>query len=715
MFGFLNNTKIAVRIALALTLPVLGMVYFSAVNVTEKYELSTEMEKVLELAEIAPTISNVVHVMQVERGMSAVFLSSKGKKFADKLPAQISKTDSRLENLSTALDGFDSSAFRAELGSKIKVAQKALKDIGKFRADVAAQKISIAQMADYYTPTIAKLLSVIEELGSVSTNVQVAKSISAYTAFLQGKERAGLERAIGGAGFNAGKFSLANYHEFIELIALQEAYIDQFSINATAEQKAFLKSALANPVVDKVEEMREVAINSVKSGSTGGIEAPVWFATITKKIELLKKVEDKIAADLLKLASSIDDTARTMFIIAAFAAIAILLITLVLVTLIIRSLSRPIYAMIKDMSSLSSGDLSVEIQGIDRRDEFGDIARAVQGFKESAIENRRLEAEAEKNRIAARQEQQRARELEEKARLEKETAEQAERTEKDEKLTRLTEITGNFETIIGTVSTGVAGAATQLKSSSQHMASVAERTNSQTQHGVSASEEASLNVQTVATAAEQLSASVNEISQQVTKSSSIAKEAVAEAKVSHEAVQGLVTSANDINDVLGLISDIAEQTNLLALNATIEAARAGDAGKGFAVVATEVKNLAAQTSKATEQISAQIAHIQSSTESAVVSIEGIGGTIGRIDDITARISSAVEEQSAATSEIAHNIDQASEGAKKVHNTIMLVTEGATETEAEAAEIQNSARDLTDQSATLSREVDNFLQKIQQVI
>lgn len=711
MFSFINNTKIGVRITLALSLPVFGMLFFSSLNVSEKYQTATEMSKILTLTEIAPIISSVVHELQKERGTSAVFIGSKGQKFSAKLAKQAMETDATLNNQRNAFNTLDASAFSTGLEGKIKEAQSALAALQSIRSGVKTLRTTVPEMATYYTPTISKLLGIIDELGSISSNNIVTRNISAYTAFLQGKERAGLERAMGGAGFGAGQFKPVIYVKFLQLIAMQEILTDRFNLYASPDQKAFLSRTVQGADVDDVNRMREVAVNSITTGSTREVEASVWFATITKKIDLLKIVEDKIAADLTTTAAQIEQSARTAFLMGAALSLALLCITITLVAFIITSLSRPISQMIIEMTSLAQGDLNTVIGGIHRRDEIGDMARTVVIFKENSIENKRLEEETEKNRIAAREERQRQRDIAEKARLEEEIKDKLEREKDEKKLALLTEITGDFETIISGVVTSITSNVAQLDASSGSMSSVAERTNVLTHTVAQASKHASVNVQTVAAAAEELSASVNEISRQVTASSSIAKEAVEEAKNSHATVESLVASAKDINDVLQLITNIAAQTNLLALNATIEAARAGEAGKGFAVVASEVKDLAAQTATATEQIRAQISEIQHSTENAAVSIQGISKTIGRMDEISAGISAAVEEQSAATSEIAHNIDQAADGTNKVHTNIVHVTEGANDTENAANDIHLSATELSAQSSTLRTEVDAFLSKI----
>jgi methyl-accepting chemotaxis protein len=275
-----------------------------------------------------------------------------------------------------------------------------------------------------------------------------------------------------------------------------------------------------------------------------------------------------------------------------------------------RAIMRPIAGMTDAMTRLAGGDKSAAIPGVGRKDEIGDMAGAVQVFKENMIKAEQL------------------------------AAEQAKEQERKEARTKAIEAyIGNFDkSVTGSLNT-LAAAATEMQSMAESMSATAEETQRQSTAVAAASEQASTNVQTVASASEELSSSIGEISRQVAESSRITQTAVHEAGKTNAEIKGLAEAAQRIGEVVSLINDIASQTNLLALNATIEAARAGEMGKGFAVVASEVKSLANQTAKATEEISSKISEMQNATGNSVKAIEAITGTITQINEIATTIAS----------------------------------------------------------------------------
>jgi methyl-accepting chemotaxis protein len=350
--------------------------------------------------------------------------------------------------------------------------------------------------------------------------------------------------------------------------------------------------------------------------------------------------------------------------------------------MIVSGVSTPIRGMTGAMTRLAQHDLKTVIEGAERKDEVGQMAKAVQVFKDSMIEAERLKAEQEEaQRVAAA------------------------RSALVDQLTR------DFDTSVQGVVQTVSSQAGQMQASAQSMSAAAEEATKQAAAVAAASEQGAANVQTVASAAEELSSSIAEIGRQVSHSSQIATTAVKEAAKANEMVQGLLNASGKIGEIVALINDIADQTNLLALNATIEAARAGEAGKGFAVVAAEVKNLATQTSKATEEIGTQITSVQGATQNAVNAIASIGKTIGEIDQISTTIAAAVEQQGAATQEIARNVEEAAKGTQEVSSNIGGVTQAANSTGAVANQVLTSAQALSEQSGELRTLVQGFLTKV----
>ena len=367
-------------------------------------------------------------------------------------------------------------------------------------------------------------------------------------------------------------------------------------------------------------------------------------------------------------------TLTAILLVVAFAGI-------VVSFLIGRNISRPVVAMSKAMRELAVGNFEVQLPGLDRRDEVGQMACAVEEFKVQAL-----------------------------AKAERETSEREEKNRElaTQRRIELHSLAESFETAVSNIIENVGSASSELEHSAVTLTKSSAATQQLSTVVATASEETSTNVQSVASATEEMASSINEIGRQVADSNRIANEAVDQAEKTDARIAELSLAANRIGDVTKLITTIAEQTNLLALNATIEAARAGDAGRGFAVVAQEVKTLAAQTAKATSEISAQISGIQTATHDSVLAIKEISGTIGRVSEIAAVIAAAIEEQGAATQEITRNVQQAAIGSTQVATSIADVNRGAGDTGSASSQVLASAQMLSNENKRLRAEVVKFL-------
>jgi methyl-accepting chemotaxis protein len=350
---------------------------------------------------------------------------------------------------------------------------------------------------------------------------------------------------------------------------------------------------------------------------------------------------------------------------------------------IARSITKPLSDLTAAMRALAAGRLDIAIAGTERKNEMGEMARALQVFQESAARVAALEAERDSQRAAS----------------------EAEKRQAIHGLANL------FEEQVRQVLETVAAGTAQLRGSAVELLERARGAEAQAGAVSSATVQAGANVRSAADSAGTLSGSIGEIGEQVNRSFEIARDAVRQVEATNTDVTGLSEAAERIGTVVALIDDIASQTNLLALNATIEAARAGEAGKGFAVVASEVKSLANQTAQATRNITEQIAGMQQATSRAVAAVQGIGGTVSTIDQIIAQIAEAMARQSQATGDIARNLDEAAAGTDAVTRTITEVSQSATRTGAAADEVLKASELLDEQTATLTHAVDGFLGRL----
>ncbi|PLX37036.1 MAG: methyl-accepting chemotaxis protein [Hyphomicrobiales bacterium] len=347
-----------------------------------------------------------------------------------------------------------------------------------------------------------------------------------------------------------------------------------------------------------------------------------------------------------------------------------------------RGVTRPIGALVGEMSRLAKGDTDIGLDGARRGDEIGDMTKAVAVFRDNQIERQRLEAESADANEARR-----------------------------EREKRIDDMITQFRADVQNGLHAVAENASKMTATAETLTHLAGGTSEQATSVAAASEEASVNVQTVAEAAQQLSASIGEISNQIDTTTSVVNTASENAVSTNEKVAALAEGANKIGAVIALIQAIAEQTNLLALNATIEAARAGDAGKGFAVVASEVKELATQTAKATEDISMQITAIQSSTGDVVSAIEEIASTMGEVNRNMSMISQVMDQQGAATADISHNVAQAAVGTQSVVENITGVTTATGETSQSANDVRVAAESVQAETGRLDATIASFLKNV----
>ena len=364
--------------------------------------------------------------------------------------------------------------------------------------------------------------------------------------------------------------------------------------------------------------------------------------------------------------------------------ICVLAITAVLGLLLARSIVTPLGALTRALKALAARQTLTDVPGSRRRDEIGDIARAVVTIRDMSLDD------------AAQQLQ---------------TTEAVRLREEQNRRAMLQDLANGFEQSVGGIVEGLTGAVSALQDASGTMRNAVAGTSERSTSVAGAAQQTADNVDAVAAAAEELGATVREIGRQVEQAAGMSASAVGEARRAEGTMSDLAAAAARIGDVVGMVSMIAGQTNLLALNATIEAARAGEAGRGFAVVAAEVKELAAQTSRATEEIGRQVASIQAVTGEAVGAIQGVTTQIEAMNQVSTSIAAAVDQQGATTQDIVRSMGQASAGTSAMTADIAAVARVADDAGQAAGSVAQASDILAERSEQLRAEVAQFLGNI----
>jgi methyl-accepting chemotaxis protein len=460
-------------------------------------------------------------------------------------------------------------------------------------------------------------------------------------------------------------------------------------LSKLAEYRALLQKGESPAPLDKAQQLwqqyltgNEPMLAFAKAGH--GADAADRFRNSSSRFYLLTNAVNDISNADLEHGSVASDNADHIYqqarllIFAALGAIA-LLMTASAVFFEVK-VWRVLVRSSGIMQRLAKGELDTAVEGTSRRDEIGEMARAVQVFKDNAIEMRRLEAETEAQRQAAaetRRKNDEAAAVTERQRtfVVASIATGLEALSKGELTFRLSE---TFPKEFQKLHDDFNSAMVRLQDAMQQIKTAALGIRAGTDEISQSADDLSRRTEQQAASLEESAAALDEITTAVRSMADGAGEAnnaVAASKLDAErsgkvmsqavgAMHEIEQSARKIAQIIGVIDEIAFQTNLLALNAGVEAARAGDAGRGFAVVASEVRALAQRSAAAAKEIKALIS---TSTDQVSVGVQLVGqtgqalerivGTIGEIHKLVGDIATTAKEQASGLHEVNSAIDQ----------------------------------------------------------
>jgi methyl-accepting chemotaxis protein len=375
------------------------------------------------------------------------------------------------------------------------------------------------------------------------------------------------------------------------------------------------------------------------------------------------------------------------------------------ITLLIvrRTVLAPLTDIETALTLVAKGDTAGATPHVQRHDEIGRMARAIEVFRASTRE-----------REALREQEVHRRQLDAQQALEREQARRREEEAVSTRTAALARSAQLLEAQLSEVLRSLRSSSTQLTATSHKLAKHSSSAKGGLSEVGSAVARALNGATDIAAATDQFTMAIAAASERTRRSADLSAGSATESALLASKMERVQNASEAIEEVVNLIAGIAKQTNLLALNARVEAARAGDAGQGFAVVADEVKQLARQTAQATDSIAGQIAEMQLAARDAGDSLRQIKAMIADLASEAEALARSIDEQAASGRVINHNLGGAADDLKLIDGRVADVTEVASGVDALAHHVAGDAATLETSAATIDRALSIFFAELDQV-
>ena len=480
-------------------------------------------------------------------------------------------------------------------------------------------------------------------------------------------------------------------------------------------------------------------IAELEAGNSGALIAPSYDGRSVKKV--YQPIEFNGTKWLFVLEMSVDELTAEItefYLITALITLVVVVIATLLGYLVARALTKPMVALNGAMDQLSQGHMDVDVPGVERRDELGAMAGAVQVFKEGMIENQRMQEEIEQTRLREEKERE-EREQMERERMEEDARRDREESERRAAADRIVAeqqervvsavgkalnalVQGNLQYRItetlpaesaalkddfNATSARLAEIVAEIKAGANELANTAGELSTGSLDLSRRTEQQAANLEEVAASIEELASTVKSNASSAQEATSLTSDAQGRAENGGEiatraisAMSEIETSSQKISDIIGIIDEIAFQTNLLALNAAVEAARAGDAGKGFAVVASEVRTLAQRTTEAARDIKSLISASNAQVGDGVRLVNETGEALKQIME-------SVEQASALVGEIASASSEQATGISEISSAVSQMDEMTQQNSAMVEENTAAVKSVEDQASAMDKRMQFF--------
>lgn len=255
--------------------------------------------------ELVSGVSRLVHALQRERGFSNIYLSSPDTHFLASLEGLSADSQRMEQQASACFDRMDlqagCGADKARLFNRIAFVLHCLEGLPTLRERVRERRLSPLEATQSFTRPIGGLLNVVFEAADTAVDPDITRSLVALFNFMQGKELAGQERATGVAGFAAGEFDEQQLERMIYLGEAQQRCFESFSEYADAALRGAWRTLCSDELTGEIGRLRQVATRASSGVKIGGALGELWFELTSRRIDVMKQLEDLMTAQLQQL------------------------------------------------------------------------------------------------------------------------------------------------------------------------------------------------------------------------------------------------------------------------------------------------------------------------------------------------------------------------------------------------------------------------------